>query len=148
MDRATGETRMVQENGPILKQWSLRSGPTRRGQALTCTRQGPASPVDIDHAPPQFLVRFWRGFKHSDFHPIKVSVGHLHLRGRPCAFLPKRNDDEIERDQVVAQPQGVDQVTLQVAGRKRDAVNCGTRLTARGDTHQLHIWGWIFCFES
>lgn len=88
--------------------------------------------MDIDHAPPQLLVGFWRGFKHSDFHPIKVSVGHLHFRGRPCAFLPKRNDDEIERDQVVAQPQGVDQVTLQVAGRKRDAVNCGTRLTPAG----------------
>lgn len=69
--------------------------------------------MDINDTASQWLARLGRTFKHSDFHTIEVSVGHLHVGRGPRTFLAKRNDDKIECDQMMAQSQVVDQVTLQ-----------------------------------
>ena len=78
--------------------------------------------MDVNNAAFQRLFWFWRAFKHSDFHTIKVSVGHLHLSRRPCAFLAKRNDDEVQRKQMMAEAQEVYQVALEDEGRMKESV--------------------------
>ena len=72
--------------------------------------------MDVNNAAFQRLFWLWGALKHSDLHTIKVSIGHLHLRRRPGAFLAKRNDDKIQCEQMMAQAQVVDQVALQGEG--------------------------------
>ena len=78
--------------------------------------------MDVNNAAFRRLFWLWRAFKHSDFHTIKVSVGHLHPSRRPCTFLAKRNDDEVQRKQMMAEAQEVYQVALEDEGRMKESV--------------------------